>query len=357
MQKFTNIPTSQTLQSSLTLLLENDLTAISQSSGTAFPTTNLVVGMPCLRTDQMKVYTLKSVDPVEWVETANLNATSWNSANHGSGSGMNADMVDGIHASTTATAGQLLALDANKKLPASITGDAASVANLKPSNTSGGIPISNGTRTVNLNADMVDGYHAGNSASQVPISNGQVNANLNADMLDGLHAESFVRSVAGVAPDANGNVAINVDLGSRVSKGGDTMTGPLTAPGLSSTSGVINVSGPSTLVSMLDTTTGATRHLHHNENLMGFLKTDGNWDLYSNNAGQVWTAAYGWLHDKFFNTIANCGSTLRSTSGSGKYTKSTEFRLYQVGGQIQLGYHRVLGTNCASNCNCDCGNV
>jgi len=35
------------------------------------------------------------------------------------------------------------------------------------------------------NADKVDGYHAGNSSGQVPISNGTVCTNLNADKLDG----------------------------------------------------------------------------------------------------------------------------------------------------------------------------
>ena len=36
-----------------------------------------------------------------------------------------------------------------------------------------------------LNADMVDGYHAGNASGQVAVSNGTVCTNLNADLLDG----------------------------------------------------------------------------------------------------------------------------------------------------------------------------
>ena len=43
----------------------------------------------------------------------------------------------------------------------------------------------------NLNADMVDGYHAGNASDNIPVSNGIVNTNLNADMVDGYHAEEF----------------------------------------------------------------------------------------------------------------------------------------------------------------------
>jgi hypothetical protein len=43
-----------------------------------------------------------------------------------------------------------------------------------------------------LNADMVDGYHAGNSSGQVALSNGTVCTNLNADMVDGYHADDFI---------------------------------------------------------------------------------------------------------------------------------------------------------------------
>lgn len=38
-----------------------------------------------------------------------------------------------------------------------------------------------------LDADMVDGYHAGNASGNVPVSNGTLNINLNADLLDGKH--------------------------------------------------------------------------------------------------------------------------------------------------------------------------
>ena len=43
-----------------------------------------------------------------------------------------------------------------------------------------------GTLQSGLNADQVDGYHAGNSSGQVPVSNGTVCTNLNADKVDGL---------------------------------------------------------------------------------------------------------------------------------------------------------------------------
>ncbi len=46
----------------------------------------------------------------------------------GSGQGLDADTVDGIHAATTAAANVLLALDASGKLPADITGNAATAS-------------------------------------------------------------------------------------------------------------------------------------------------------------------------------------------------------------------------------------
>lgn len=50
-----------------------------------------------------------------------------NAIHTGHGNSLDADMVDGIHASTTATANTLLALNVSSKLPASITGDADTV--------------------------------------------------------------------------------------------------------------------------------------------------------------------------------------------------------------------------------------
>jgi hypothetical protein len=47
-----------------------------------------------------------------------------------------------------------------------------------------------GINATAANSDKVDGYHAGNSSGQVPVSNGTLNGNLNADLLDGLHASS-----------------------------------------------------------------------------------------------------------------------------------------------------------------------
>jgi hypothetical protein len=76
MQNFTTIPSSETLTNSLSPLLNNDRTALSNSSGSAFPTTELQVGMKCWRTDQQKLYLLTSASPATWVLLADLSSGS-----------------------------------------------------------------------------------------------------------------------------------------------------------------------------------------------------------------------------------------------------------------------------------------
>lgn len=44
-----------------------------------------------------------------------------------------------------------------------------------------------------LDADLLDGYQSGNASGQIPISNGTVSTNLNADLLDGVNSTSFAR--------------------------------------------------------------------------------------------------------------------------------------------------------------------
>lgn len=329
MQSYTDIQSSQSLQSSLSLLLNNDKTALSCSSGTAFPTSNLQAGMLCYRTDQKKLYLLQDVTPT-WKLLLDLNTNGGSAASEGiqsfllrnsggadeggelvlqkpvtgstlsgnigidlykdqlrifdsgTGNGFHIDMKTG--AASVATK---IWHDANDGAGSGL--DADLLDGKQSGNASGNIPISNGTVNTNLNADMVDGKHVGNSTGQVPLSNTAVNTDLNADMLDGYHASSFVRTIQGVAPDVSGNVS--VDLASRVAKSGDTMTGTLVAP-------QVNISSTGPVLAMADTDWG-TRSLHHQNGLMGFLKSDGNWDMYCNNGGHLWTAAYGWLHDYF----------------------------------------------------------
>ncbi|UYZ11191.1 hypothetical protein CFBP5507_26135 (plasmid) [Agrobacterium salinitolerans] len=69
-------------------------------------------------------------------------------------------------------------------------------------------------------------------------------------------------------------------------------------------------SGAPTL-NLIDTDGNVARSLHHNAGLIGFLKPDGSWGLYTNDGGNVWTPAYGWLHERF----AYAGSECQHNSG------------------------------------------
>lgn len=75
MQSYSPVTSGMTLSNSLAPLTNNDLTILSQSSGTAFPTANLQAGMPCFRTDLNKLYLLKDTAPT-WELVMDLSQTA-----------------------------------------------------------------------------------------------------------------------------------------------------------------------------------------------------------------------------------------------------------------------------------------
>lgn len=131
-----------------------------------------------------------------------------------------------------------------------------------------------------------------------------------------------------------------------VKRGSPSMTGNLT------------ITNASPTINMVDTD-NVTRYLHVNGNLMGFLKSDSNWDMYMNNSGQMWTANYGWLHDTFFNAVGNCGGVQNAINcyGSGDLSANCHHELIDNGGTVTIRTVNVLyNCNCAcTNCQCDCG--
>jgi len=305
MQNYTEIPSSTTLSDSLSQILNNDKTALSLSSGTSFPTVNLQLGMPCFRTDEQKLYVLTVVSPATWKMVIDLSATV--------GKVANADLLDGIDSTGFALAGH--------------NHDAAYAA----------LGHNHNAAYLGITAKAAD-----------------------ADKLDGYDSTAFVRSVNGYGPDVNGNSTVPIDLSSRVAKSGDTMSGTLTVPRL-------QISSTANYLDMVDQDWG-TRFLHHNQGLMGFLKSDGNWDMYMNNSGQMWTANYGWLHDYFFSAVSNCFRSSNPSAGwqgapnctanTGDYYNCGDFapysgiymlRLVDGGSTISFGSQTTR-----YNCNCDC---
>lgn len=129
MQKYTEIDENKTLRESRELLLNNDKTAISCSSGPAFPTINLQPGMLCFRTDEQKLYQLNA-DGETWVDLFDLSsnaglvsrATIADNALKANGYTVNADVpvnakfTDTTYGAVTDSASGLMTAAQKKKL-------------------------------------------------------------------------------------------------------------------------------------------------------------------------------------------------------------------------------------------------
>lgn len=145
---------------------------------------------------------------------------------------------------------------------------------------------------------------------------------------------------AGQVLQSNGGTSApgwaTVDLGGKVSKSGDTMSGNLT----------ITNTGPTLVLS--DTDNGVTKQVHHNSDLIGFLGNQGQWIQYNNNSGQMWTPNYGWLHDRFAAKSAEAAlDRINAVTTNNCYgTTGNTDTLTKSGNTL------VVQRNC--NCNCDC---
>lgn len=261
MQRYTEIPSSEVLANSLSLILNNDKTAMSNNAGNSFPTVNIHTGMQCYREDEKKLYVLTDAEKGTWNVSADLsgdarlidgghgNAVNYSKKNLNDYENMPTGFYEGsnmLNSPVLSASFRIIQLRQGEGAVTqmafnSATGDGyvrhmisgvwTDWANLCVSNASGGvnegmnadmvdgyhvgnerahIPVSNGLVNVALNADMVDGYHVGNESGQIPISNGVVNYGLNADRLDDKHAGN----AAGDIPISNGklNVGLNAEM-------------------------------------------------------------------------------------------------------------------------------------------------
>ena len=68
MQDYREVLETDTVRGAREIWNNNLMVLMSNFSGTAFPTENLVVGMKCYRTDGRKMYTLTGIDPAVWEE-------------------------------------------------------------------------------------------------------------------------------------------------------------------------------------------------------------------------------------------------------------------------------------------------
>lgn len=159
MQSYTEIPASETLRNSRQKLLDNDKTAISCNSGSAFPTVNLQPGMLCFRTDEQKLYQLNA-NGETWVELFDLsgniglvsrattadNALKVNEHTVNSDVPVNAKFTDTTYGAVTDSASGLMTAAQKKKLDdlSNYSLPVASATTLGGVKVGSGLTISNG---------------------------------------------------------------------------------------------------------------------------------------------------------------------------------------------------------------------
>jgi hypothetical protein len=104
------------------------------------------------------------------------------------------------------------------------------------------------------------------------------------------------------------------------------------------------------------------RYVSQNGDARGFQTNAGGWAFYSNNAGQLWAANYGWLHEAFASSTSTAGQgPARIVGNCGDIASEAGYELYNAGsGMLRIRYYALncSNCNCASNCadcNCACG--
>lgn len=211
MQNYTEIASSSTITSSRSLLLNNDKSIMSCFSGTAYPTTNLQVGMLCYRTDTGKLYQLTDATNKTWVEIAN---TSRNLS----------DAVDGKLPLTGGTVTGVTRFNANIAATSTTTGTVI---------VTGGVGVSG-----NVYAAAFVGPLTGNASTASTLATGRTIA------LSG--------AVTGTATTFNGSNNITIPV-TEVSA--SYLTGTINASRLTGTYN-ISISGNAATASSTDTLTG-----------------------------------------------------------------------------------------------------
>lgn len=168
----------------------------------------------------------------------------WHAGNDGSGSSLDADLLDGYHADTGTTASTIPVRDASGNLPGNITGNAATATKLQTA------------RTISLTGDAT-GSASFDGSSNVAIAATLANSGVTAGTYTKVTVDVKGRVTSGTtlsvsdipshkSTHASGgsDVLTPADIGA-VNKAGDTMTGALTVPNLVAKIGIPSSSGPS----------------------------------------------------------------------------------------------------------------
>lgn len=237
MQSFYSIASTDTLTNSRQFLLNNDKTIMSQSSGTAFPTSELQIGMPCHRTDTNTIWVLKDLTPT-WIKTEDLTKTYTNqeyvdtnkldktggtltgalninyanaSMEIGQQGTLNSPFID-FHSSANS-------IDYDARIIASGgsstvgTGTLNVVANALQLNGSNVVTASMYGTGKGIDADKIDGYHAGTGASQVLVLDSSGKVPVANEYIASATVRGTVLIGSGITVDASGVISVAASFG------------------------------------------------------------------------------------------------------------------------------------------------
>ena len=126
---------------------------MSNSSGTAFPVTNLVVGMNCFRADLNKEFQLVDFTPT-WIMTRDFAKTVVDKEYVDNQDGNKVNTSDVV---TIPTASKVLKMDINGKLPADVTGNSATATKLATARNINGVAF-DGTADITIGGIPVGTY-------------------------------------------------------------------------------------------------------------------------------------------------------------------------------------------------------
>ena len=219
-QTYPDIPSTKAVRDSRQDILDRDEAVRSAFSGTTYPSTNLVIGMFCFRTDLGQIFELTATSPVTWTRIP---------------LGVPVPVAQGGTGATDAATARTnlgLAALAIKSTVAAADIDNAAVQTAK---------LQDGSVTTAkiLDAQVTTAKITDAAVTTTKLGDIQVTT---AKIADGAITSAKIADGTIATPDLAAqtitDIRAGVDVSSRVAKSGDTMTGTLTAPSLVSSGNV-----------------------------------------------------------------------------------------------------------------------
>ena len=219
-QTYPDIPSTKAVRDSRQDILDRDEAVRSAFSGTTYPSTNLVIGMFCFRTDLGQIFELTATSPVTWTRIP---------------LGVPVPVAQGGTAATDAATARTnlgLAALAIKSTVAAADIDNAAVQTAKLQD--GSVTTAKILDAQVTTAKITDAAVTSTKLGDIQVTTAKIadGAITSAKILDGTIA------TADLAAQTITDIRAGVDVSSRVAKSGDTMTGTLTAPSLVSSGNV-----------------------------------------------------------------------------------------------------------------------